>query len=182
MFVFGSGLFTNDVINLKHQRGGQKLMIGWHKHQGVSETPKNADVICEWPLTAHTTSLELQSYTCSFLKILFKISSKKLYWRQEAKSERCSGGWTTNYGWETPVVSVASLQSCCRVSLGSPHCSALGWQRCHQYSHLTNTMTKGSQHHQQCWAVVVNAADNTGWCVTLCFGGWMFTWKTTFRK
>ena len=25
-------------------------MIGWHKHQGVSETPKNADVICEQPL------------------------------------------------------------------------------------------------------------------------------------
>ena len=26
-------------------------------------------------------SLELQAYTCSFLKMLFKISSKKLYWR-----------------------------------------------------------------------------------------------------
>ena len=47
---FGSGLFTNDVINLKHQGACQKLMIGWHKHQGVSETPKNADVICEQPL------------------------------------------------------------------------------------------------------------------------------------
>ena len=34
----------------KHQGVGQKLMIGWHKHQGVSETPKNADVICEQPL------------------------------------------------------------------------------------------------------------------------------------
>ena len=47
---FGSGLFTNDVINLKHQGACQKLMIGWHKHHGVSETPKNADVICEQPL------------------------------------------------------------------------------------------------------------------------------------
>ena len=47
---FGSGLFTNDVINLKHQGACQKLMIGWHKHQGVSETPKIADVICEQPL------------------------------------------------------------------------------------------------------------------------------------
>ena len=44
------GLFTNDVVNLKHQGAGQKLMIGWHKHQGVSGTPKNADVICEQPL------------------------------------------------------------------------------------------------------------------------------------
>ena len=50
MIVFGSGLFTNDVINLKHQGACQKLMIGWYKHQGVSETPKNADVICEQPL------------------------------------------------------------------------------------------------------------------------------------
>ena len=47
----GSGLFTNDVINLKHQGAGQKLMIGWHKHQGVSDTLKNADVIYEQPLT-----------------------------------------------------------------------------------------------------------------------------------
>ena len=46
----GSGQFTNDVVNLKHQGAGQKLMIGWHKHQGVSETPKSADVICEQPL------------------------------------------------------------------------------------------------------------------------------------
>ena len=54
MIVFGSGLFTNDVINLKHQGAAQKLMIGWHKHQGVSETSKNADVICEQPLiTVH---------------------------------------------------------------------------------------------------------------------------------
>ena len=51
MIIFGSGLFTNDVVNLKHQGACQKLMIGWHKHQGVSETPKNADVICEQPLT-----------------------------------------------------------------------------------------------------------------------------------
>ena len=51
MIVFGSGLFTNDVVNLKHQGAAQKLMIGWHKHQGVSETPKNADVICEQPRT-----------------------------------------------------------------------------------------------------------------------------------
>ena len=28
MIVFGSGLFTNDVINLKHQGAGQKQMIG----------------------------------------------------------------------------------------------------------------------------------------------------------
>ena len=48
----GSGQFTNDVVNLKHQGAGQKLMIGWHKHQGVSETPKSADVICEQPLTS----------------------------------------------------------------------------------------------------------------------------------
>ena len=46
----GSGQFTNDVVNLKHQGAGQKLMIGWHKHQGVSVTPKSADVICEQPL------------------------------------------------------------------------------------------------------------------------------------
>ena len=51
MIVLGSGLFTNDVVNLKHQGAVQKLMIGWHKHQGVSETPKNADVICEQPLS-----------------------------------------------------------------------------------------------------------------------------------
>ena len=50
MIVFGSGLFTNDIVNLKHQGAGQKLMIGWPKHQGVSETPKNADIICEQPL------------------------------------------------------------------------------------------------------------------------------------
>ena len=47
MIIFGSGLFTNDVVNLKHQGAAQKLM----KHQGVSETPKYADVICEQPLT-----------------------------------------------------------------------------------------------------------------------------------
>ena len=51
MIVFGSSLFTNDFGNLKHQGSCQKLMIGWHKHHGVSETPKNADVICEQPLT-----------------------------------------------------------------------------------------------------------------------------------
>ena len=51
MIVFGSGRFTNDVVDLKHQGACQKLMIGWHKHQGVSETPKNADVICEQPLS-----------------------------------------------------------------------------------------------------------------------------------
>ena len=34
-------------------------------------------------VTAHTTSLELQSYTCSFLKMLFKILAKKLYWRDK---------------------------------------------------------------------------------------------------
>ena len=28
MLIFGSGLFTNDVVNLKHQGAGQKLMIG----------------------------------------------------------------------------------------------------------------------------------------------------------
>ena len=28
MIVFGSGLFTNDVVNLKHQGAAQKLMIG----------------------------------------------------------------------------------------------------------------------------------------------------------
>ena len=50
MIVFGSGWFTNDVVDLKHQGACKKLMIGWHKHQGVSETPKNADVICEQPL------------------------------------------------------------------------------------------------------------------------------------
>ena len=51
MIVFGSGLFTNDIINFKHQGACQKLMIGWHKHQGVSDTPKNADIICEQPLS-----------------------------------------------------------------------------------------------------------------------------------
>ena len=53
MIIIGSGLFTNDIVNMKHQGAGQKLMIGWHKHQGVSETPKNADVICEQPLTTY---------------------------------------------------------------------------------------------------------------------------------
>ena len=28
MIVFGSELFTNDFVNLKHQRACQKLMIG----------------------------------------------------------------------------------------------------------------------------------------------------------
>ena len=28
-------------------------MKGWHKHQGVPGTPKNADVICEQPLTCN---------------------------------------------------------------------------------------------------------------------------------
>ena len=37
---FGSGLFTNDVINLKHQGACQKLMIGWHKHQRGVRDPK----------------------------------------------------------------------------------------------------------------------------------------------
>ena len=48
---------TNDVVNLKQQGAGQKLMIGWHKHQGVSETPKNADVISEQPLGGNIRSL-----------------------------------------------------------------------------------------------------------------------------
>ena len=56
MIVFGSELFTNDIVNLKHQGAGQKLMIGWHKHQGVSETPKNADVICEQSLNKSDNS------------------------------------------------------------------------------------------------------------------------------
>ena len=43
--------FRADIVNLKHQGACQKLMIGGHKHQGVSETPKNADVICEQPLS-----------------------------------------------------------------------------------------------------------------------------------
>ena len=28
MIVFGSGLFANDIVNLKHQGAGLKLMIG----------------------------------------------------------------------------------------------------------------------------------------------------------
>ena len=28
MIIFGSGLFTNDIVNLKHQGACQKLMIG----------------------------------------------------------------------------------------------------------------------------------------------------------
>ena len=61
MIVFGSGLFTNDIVNLKHQGASQKLMIGWHKHQGVSETPKNADVICEQPLSRYESGMLTQS-------------------------------------------------------------------------------------------------------------------------
>ena len=53
--------FRADIVNLKHQGGGQKLMTGWHKHQGVSETPKNADVICEQPLTSVRLSCKLFS-------------------------------------------------------------------------------------------------------------------------
>ena len=30
-------------------RVGQKLTTGWHYHQGMYETPKSADVICEQP-------------------------------------------------------------------------------------------------------------------------------------
>ena len=46
----GSGQSTDDVINLKQQGVGQKMTTGWHNHQGVSETPKSANVICEQPL------------------------------------------------------------------------------------------------------------------------------------
>ena len=60
----GSGLFTNDVINLKHQGAAQKLMIGGHKHQGVSETPKNADVICEQPLSSYVSPGNRQIGVC----------------------------------------------------------------------------------------------------------------------
>ena len=55
MIVFGSGPFTNNIVNLKHQGACRKLVIGRHKHQGVSETLKNADVICEQPLFTNGT-------------------------------------------------------------------------------------------------------------------------------
>ena len=45
-----NGMSLDDVINLKHQGVGQKMTTGWHNHQGVSETPKSANVICEQPL------------------------------------------------------------------------------------------------------------------------------------
>ena len=47
MMVFGSNLSTDDIINLMFEapRGGPKA------DDGVKETPKNADVICEQPLT-----------------------------------------------------------------------------------------------------------------------------------
>ena len=62
MIVFGPGVFTNEVVNLKHQGACQKLMIGWHKHLGVSETlVKTADVICEQPL--RTKEMEQLSHT-----------------------------------------------------------------------------------------------------------------------
>ena len=32
MIVFGLGLFANDIINLKQQGVGQKMMTGWHNH------------------------------------------------------------------------------------------------------------------------------------------------------
>ena len=55
----------------KHQGESQKLMIGWHKHQGVSETPKNA-IICEQPLKHFSPDLD------SYLQILQAFSFKDL--------------------------------------------------------------------------------------------------------
>ena len=90
MIVFGSGLFTNDVINLKHQGAGQKLMIGWHKHQGVSETPKNADVICEQPLIRalwNFVKVRIQLYcTLSLLSSVLEIGD---WGRQIISLHRC---------------------------------------------------------------------------------------------
>ena len=73
----GSGQFTNDVVNLKHQGAGQKLMIGWHKHQGVSETPKSADVICEQPLMAsHGNGMLKTSNQMFKLRLQLQLSLK----------------------------------------------------------------------------------------------------------
>ena len=49
--VFGSVLFINDVITFQEQGGVvQKMMTGWHNHQGVSETRKTDGFICGLPL------------------------------------------------------------------------------------------------------------------------------------
>ena len=48
----------------KHQGVGQMLMIGWHKHQGVSKTLKNADVICEQPLIGLQSLMPNNCCTC----------------------------------------------------------------------------------------------------------------------
>ena len=76
---FGSGLFTNDVINLKHQGACQKLMIGWHKHQGVSETPKNADVICEQPLKTNQAAFAVSSFYAGFLDNCKSMNDLKMF-------------------------------------------------------------------------------------------------------
>ena len=59
MIVFGSGPFTNDIINLKHQ--------------GVSETLKNADVICTIGIFERNEYIphgnELVPYEITFMRI-----------------------------------------------------------------------------------------------------------------
>ena len=62
--------FRADVVNLKHQGAGQKLMIGWHKHQGVSKTLKNANVICEQP---KDNRIGHENWRLNFLSITFKL-------------------------------------------------------------------------------------------------------------
>ena len=75
MIIFGSGLCTNDIVNLKHQGAFQKLMIGWQRHQGVSETPKNADVICEQPLHQYAfwSKYHLMLWFLSNNRVLLKV-------------------------------------------------------------------------------------------------------------
>ena len=75
MIGFDSGLFTNYIVNLKHQGAFQKLMIGWQRHQGVSETPKNADVICEQPLHQYAfwSKYHLMLWFLSNNRVLLKV-------------------------------------------------------------------------------------------------------------
>ena len=45
----GHHFWPNEFINLKHPGVGRNMTTGLHNHQGVSKTPKKADVIyCLW--------------------------------------------------------------------------------------------------------------------------------------
>ena len=87
MIVFGSGPFTNDIVNLKHQGACQKLMIGigWQADRDPKKCRRHLwnSPLMDKQITLGRTGLLCRQYFCSMKnEALPSVTIKvKLPWR-----------------------------------------------------------------------------------------------------